>query len=203
MTHEEIEQKLTYLLDRQEIADVITTYCRAVDRLDREALNHAYHEDIVDDHGVFAGNREEFWDWVRPMHSEFHEVTQHVLSNQLVEIDGDTAHAETYVVFTGINRTGVPYSQIGGRYVDRLEKQEGCWKIVARMWIEEYELPAVNDREAVKRDQASTVGSIFGPRETAMMATRPTPKRDRTDPSYRRPLEVDENRLEKCRNFSE
>ena len=44
MTHEEIEQKLTYLLDRQEIADVITTYCRAVDRLDREALDRAYHE---------------------------------------------------------------------------------------------------------------------------------------------------------------
>jgi hypothetical protein len=30
-------------------------YSRAIDRLDRELLLSVYHEDAVDDHGVFVG----------------------------------------------------------------------------------------------------------------------------------------------------
>jgi hypothetical protein len=39
------------------------TYSRGIDRLDRELLMSVYHEDAIDDHGVFVGNREEFADW--------------------------------------------------------------------------------------------------------------------------------------------
>ena len=56
------KDQLQYLLDRQAIADVLVTYSRAIDRLDRDLLISVYHPDAIDDHGVFIGTREEFAD---------------------------------------------------------------------------------------------------------------------------------------------
>lgn len=203
MTPEEMQEKLTYLLDRQEIADVITMYTRAVDRLDREALDRAYHEDMIDDHGAFVGDRDEFWEWVHPLHSEFHVSTQHLVANQLVEIDGDVAHAETYFVLSAINRTGIPYSQVGGRYIDRLEKRDGRWSIMARNVLTDYVMPSVNTREAVESGEATANLDYRGPRQYAAIATRPQARRDRSDLSYARPLTIDAERLEAYRSFRE
>ena len=52
MTSDQLEQAVTYLLDRQAILDCLHTYCRAMDRLDRELLMTVYHEDAIDDHGL-------------------------------------------------------------------------------------------------------------------------------------------------------
>src|SRR5882672_11478300 len=96
---------LQQLLDRQAIQDCLMRYSRGVDRLDRELLLSAYHPDAVDDHGMFAGGRDAFVDWVIDMHSSTHLSQQHCLFNHTCELEGDVAHAETYYMFVGMNRT--------------------------------------------------------------------------------------------------
>jgi len=54
------------LVDRQKIYEVLTTYCRALDRCDVELMKTVYWEDRRDEHGVFDGNAQqfaEFMDW--------------------------------------------------------------------------------------------------------------------------------------------
>jgi hypothetical protein len=60
---EELERAVVALQDRQAIQDVLMTYSRGIDRLDRELLLSVYHDDAIDDHGVFVGSPEEFADW--------------------------------------------------------------------------------------------------------------------------------------------
>ena len=47
----------------------------------------------------------------------------------LYEIDGDVAHAETYWFYGAKNRDGSNWLA-GGRYLDRLERRDGAWRIV-------------------------------------------------------------------------
>jgi SnoaL-like domain len=203
MTIEEMQEKLTWLLDRQEIVDVLTTYTRAVDRHDEDLLYRAYHEDMIDDHGAFVGNREEFVDWAFNMQREHHAVTQHFITNHTIDIDGDVAHSEAYFLWIAVNRTGVPFTQVGGRYIDRLEKRDGHWYILARNVVTDWVMPTVNTREAVESGAAAANFDYRGPREYALIATRPGPHRDRNDISYARPLTIDQSRLETYRSFTE
>jgi ketosteroid isomerase-like protein len=58
---------------------------------------------------------------------------QHFITNQVVEVDGDTAHAITYW-FQGGNMTDRGKLEFGlfGHYVDRLEKVNGQWLFTRR-----------------------------------------------------------------------
>src|SRR5258706_5309876 len=85
------------LLDEQAIRKLLFDYCHAVDRCDAEALAATFHEDATDDHGIFTGTAKDFVKWVIPFLLENYLSTTHPLSNIRLRIDGDVAHAETYV----------------------------------------------------------------------------------------------------------
>jgi hypothetical protein len=189
MTPEELERTVTELADRQAIRDVLMTYSRGIDRLDRELLISLYHEDAIDDHGVFVGTREEFADWAIAMHTATHLSQQHCIFNFTCDLDGDVAHTETYYMFVGMNRTGTPMAMSGGRYIDRLEKRDGRWAIAARVCVRDWapleEIPDVMDQAAM------TVVKNLDERTKQLMRTGAQPSRDRTDVSYQRPLTID------------
>lgn len=132
---------LTELSDRQEIHDVLVRYCRAVDRGDLDLLLSVYHPDATDDHGMYSGNGHDFARWLlsRPGRAEL--VTQHHLTNSTVRCDGDVARAETYFVAVH-RRPGPPVSvgQFGGRYLDRLERRDGAWRIAHRVVVHDWSL---------------------------------------------------------------
>lgn len=195
MTLEEMQQKLTYLLDRQEIQDVVTRYCRGVDRLDREMVMSAYHPDAIDDHTMFVGSPDQFWEWVQNMHSTHHSATQHMIGNHLAEIDGDVAHCETYLSYSGMNKTGAPFSAIGGRYIDRMEKRDGRWGIVARQYIVDWVAPSINTIEGSKTPEGGANYDCLVPFEFKVAETAPQASRDKNDPSYLRPVNVDPARV--------
>jgi ketosteroid isomerase-like protein len=184
---EELEEIVRELHDRRQIHDCLMTYSRAVDRLDRELLLSVYHEDGIDDHGVFVGGPEAFADWVIGMHSAAHLSHQHCQFNYTCELDGDVAHTETYYMFVGLNRRGTPLAMSGGRYIDRLEKREGRWAISARLCLRDWaplaEIPDV-------LDQSSMTVVLLDAATKARMRAGPQPARDRSDPSYLRPLQV-------------
>lgn len=177
MDQEELVATVRHLKDRQEIHDVLVRYCRAVDRLDRELLLSCYHDDAIDDHAIFVGSREEFADWAFGLHERYQRVTQHVITNHSCEIDGNVAHTETYYMFAGMNTVAPPLTVCGGRYVDRFERRDGHWAIAQRMSLLEWE--GVPGEIFVQREAT-------GPAEHGHHSTR-----DRTDPSYRRPLQVE------------
>lgn len=169
------------LQDRQDILDCIHNYCRGVDRFDRELLLSVYHEDAIDDHGIFAGHPGPFADWALALHGEMQYVTQHIVTNHVCELEGDVAHCETYWMFAAMNTSGAPLSLGGGRYIDRFERRQGRWAIAARKCILDWggvpgesNIPA----EALAAFNETGIGS-----------------RDRNDPSYERPLSIAADRI--------
>jgi ketosteroid isomerase-like protein len=159
--------------DRQAILDCLHRYTRGIDRHDRELMLSAYHPDAWDDHGAASGTAAEFVNWAIKWHGEFQTRHQHIITNHTVEIDGDTAHGETYYMFWGINREGPPTLAFG-RYVDRFEKRNGRWAIAYRICINEHNTHGVT---AILPQEWQEALDSTGPNA-----------RSRQDVSYRRPL---------------
>lgn len=132
--------KLTKLIARQEIADVILRYARGIDRMDFDLVRDCYHPDAFDDHGSFAGGVEEFIDFVKSFLVRW-TATQHFMGNMLIEVDGDVARAETYAVAYHRREDGQGNGKddvFGVRYVDRFENRSGEWRIAHRVVATEW-----------------------------------------------------------------
>ncbi|MFT5481840.1 MAG: hypothetical protein ACI9GW_000485 [Halieaceae bacterium] len=125
------DARLEKVLDRQDILDCLIRFSRAMDRFDRNLFLSAFHPDAVISAGEFVGGPEEIYDWASDLHEQGQSATQHNLLNHSCDIDGEVAHAETYYLFIGRNRDESNW-MAGGRYVDRLERREGKWKIALR-----------------------------------------------------------------------
>ena len=98
---EKTERALRVLLDKQEIHEVLMRYCRGIDRCDAELLHSVYHPDATDDHGLFKGKAADFIPWALKALTR-DDNTSHYIANELIEVDGDVAHCESY--FFGIHR---------------------------------------------------------------------------------------------------
>ena len=133
----EREEKVQALLDKQDILECLTRFSRGMDRFDRDVFLSAFHPDATIAAGPFVGSAAECYDWAMPMHEAGQVSTQHNLLNVTYDIDGDTAHTETYYLFVGRNRDDSNWTA-GGRYVDRLERREGRWGIVLRTNVVEW-----------------------------------------------------------------
>jgi hypothetical protein len=123
--------RLDALLDKQDILECLTRFSRGMDRFDRDCYMSAFWKDATMAAGPFVGTPAECWDWAVPMHEAGQILTQHSLLNCTIDINGDEAHTETYYIFTGRNRDESLW-QAGGRYVDRLERRDGEWRIMMR-----------------------------------------------------------------------
>jgi hypothetical protein len=167
------EERLQQLLDRQEIHDCLTRFSRGMDRFDRDLFLSAFHADATVAAGPFVGSPGECYDWAMPMHEAGQVSTHHSLLNVTYDIDGDTAHTETYYLFVGRNRDESNW-MAGGRYVDRLERRNGEWRIALRTNVVEWS------------GVAPTMPLPFA--DVADIARNGSASRSREDISYRRPL---------------
>lgn len=191
MSVDQLTERVQGLLDRQEILDVVTRFARAADRLDRDLYLSTYHPDAEDDHAVFVGGREEFYDWMETTLREQRHSTHHFLGNHAVEIEDTVAHAETYFIASSLTRGRKPFSMVGGRYIDQLVKENGRWMILKRLVLTDWQLPVAEQPE----ESATASLEHFPPRERAVAESRELPHRDRADASYQRPLEISKERL--------
>ncbi|MEC9344078.1 MAG: nuclear transport factor 2 family protein [Pseudomonadota bacterium] len=123
------------LLDRRQIRDCIDRYSRGLDRHDDALLASAFHPDAIDNHGDWIGRLPEFIEWANyevhePLLQHNHHITTHT-----AEIDGDVAVAESYVIYV-LRLKDRKTVRVGcGRYVDRLERRNGEWRIALRQLI--------------------------------------------------------------------
>lgn len=137
--------------DRAEIYAVLVRYCRGVDRRDPDMIRSTYHPDAYDDHGTYKGDLDGFITFVdREVYSRF-RTTMHKLGQALIEIDGDVATSECYAICHHVqaeNGQDTSDSVMGIRYLDRLERRNGEWRIARRElrweWIRSDSLEALD-----------------------------------------------------------
>jgi len=165
--------RLEQLLDRQDIVDCLTRFSRGMDRFDREVFLSAFHSDAVIAAGPFVGGPVQLFEWASRLHEQGQSATHHNLMNITCDIDGDVAHTETYYLFVGRNRDETNWIA-GGRYIDRLERRAGEWKVALRTNAIEWS------------GMVPTMGIPFA--DVPDIYLNGTPSRDKQDPSYRRPL---------------
>jgi hypothetical protein len=131
---------LQTLIDRAEIRDVVVRLARGEDRRDGELIRTCYWPDAMNDFGSFVGGFDQYIAWVVPGDPNF-PVTQHALGQTYIELAGETAVSETHVAsyHRVKGETQDRDTMIGGRYVDRMEKRDGEWRIAHRTLIYDWE----------------------------------------------------------------
>jgi hypothetical protein len=164
---------LEQLLERQSILDCLTRFSRGMDRFDRALFLSAFHSDATIAAGPFVGGPDALYDWAASLHEHGQVATHHNLLNHSCDIDGDVAHTETYYLFVGRNRDDSNWVA-GGRYIDRLEKRAGEWRIALRTNVIEWS------------GMVPTLPIPF--RDVPGIERNGLPARDGSDPSYQRPL---------------
>lgn len=198
---EELAAIVGEMQDREAIWQCLLRYSRGVDRFDRDLILSAYHPDAIDDHGKFVGGPEEFVEWAMRQHTGAHLGHTHNLFNHTCELSGDMAHAETYFMFAGMNRKGNPLVLNGGRYLDRMEKRDGQWRIAYRTVVRDWGL--MDERPNPDEQSSYTSTRAYLSAEVRdFMNECPPARRDTTDPSYQRPFEVSPERLESWKRLN-
>jgi len=161
------------LLAREEIHDVLKRYVRAVDRADADLMISCYHDDGVDDHGMFRGPARDFADFVCGERSKRYQATHHFIAPPNIRVSGDSAFVDTYCIAHQISapdEVGQRFDyMIGVRYLDRFERRAGRWLIAHRTAVFDWTYTVPIDEERARS---------FGPDWSIG-------SRDRLDPWYR------------------
>lgn len=132
-SHIMTDSALDALISRAAIMDLVCAYARAADRGDAELMASIFHEDAVVMCGIANGNGEAFAQAITQFVTANLERCFHSTSNSWIEIDGDGAVGEHYVI--AHMTTGDNDIMTGGRYIDRYERREGVWKISNRSFV--------------------------------------------------------------------
>lgn len=134
---------LDELIAKDEIRDLLHRYCRAVDRCDDDLLDQLYHADATEDHGRVIGSAAEFRVHALARLRDQWTSTQHVLGSVLIELDGEVAFSEAYLLAFHVRRAEIDGRRLldvlGARYVDRLERRDGAWRIAHRVVVKDWQ----------------------------------------------------------------
>ena len=131
-----LEAALRELADKHEIEQVIAAHGRGIDRSDNALMAGCYHPGATVEYGVFAGPAADFCAMVTGQPVD-RPPTTHRTSNVWIRVDGEKAVAESYGLGyrDETDDDGRMQRLMGGRYLDRLEKRGGAWKIVRRIFV--------------------------------------------------------------------
>jgi hypothetical protein len=132
--------------DRLEIRDVCVRYGWAIDTKDWELLDTCFtagaHLDYTSNPGGKAGPYPEVRAWLAKVMSAF-PVTQHLMANTDIVLDGDRAKVRTMVTNPqgAATREGpLHFFYVGARYDDDFVRTPDGWKIARRvettLWFE-------------------------------------------------------------------
>ena len=127
---------ITEVADRLAIAETLALYCRGIDRCDGEQLAAVFTPDALIDYGEGARPVGEVIPGLMAGLGTM-RLTQHNISNTVMRIAGETARAETNCVALHLipGPEGEIELVVGGRYLDRLVKREGRWRIAERLYV--------------------------------------------------------------------
>lgn len=172
-----LRSQLATVQDRQAIYDVMVRYTYALDCHDWDVLqNEVFHPDAIVDYGntsfgAIAGSTRFLVEQLKPIYDREYHWHYHFIGNHSAEVHGDTAQAQTYCVTFSLRKDGKGIRSLTLRYLDRLEKREGKWKLSLRRMVldAQSEIPAKGEGVSERRW-------------------------DRTDPSYQNPFVIPPDR---------
>ncbi|OBI26409.1 nuclear transport factor 2 family protein [Mycolicibacter terrae] len=130
--------------DERDIERALIRFARAMDDRDWEGLSQILADDAV---GELGTGRLEGSAAIIELIRGFLDncgVTQHLLGNVLVDVDGDRATSRAYVQDLHLSRSNPDLTfHTLGDYHDRWERRDGRWRLVERI-----------------KDNRGTVGSL-------------------------------------------
>lgn len=132
---EEIKQlraTVAYMKDRQDILDCIVRNSRGNDRFNADLVASSYHADGFHEVGSNTIPGPKYGEHANHAHGAMCDQNMHHVTMHSCEIDGNVAHAESYVIGLFLDKGGETSRILSGRYIDRLEKRDGKWGILAR-----------------------------------------------------------------------
>jgi hypothetical protein len=179
----DLDPQVRHLKDRRDIFDVSKRYTRGADRHDKDLVRSAFWPEATISFGT-PMSREEYVEWEEGVLAGY-AAHQHHVTGQTVEVDADTAHVESYVIYFLVPRDRTA-DEVGpatlgraattekthlgsGRYVERWERRGGEWKILVREYVEDLSLKG-------ETEDLCTDGRCLG-------------SWDKSDLSYIRPLQ--------------
>ena len=184
---------LQKVIDRQEITDVLYRYARGADRLDIDMFRTFFWEDGGYEDSIVDGQAKDFVpSLIGETVRNFFEVTQHFITNVRIDFEGpNLAFSECYFLAFHVvpsNREaltavigpermaemGGDYSRryeifVAGRYLDRLERRTGEWRVKKRRFVCDW--TSTGPASGIGKNGLAALWTLFG-------------SRDRSDPSY-------------------
>jgi hypothetical protein len=170
---ERLERELQHLKDREAILDCLVRTSRGNDRFDKDLITGSYHAEGQHELGRKIISGQQYGDHANEAHAVISEANLHNVTMHSCEIDGDVAHAESYVIGLFADKGAAMSRILAGRYIDRLERRDGTWRIVLRRATVEIAM----EGRAILPNGKGVLGSGY------LKGSR-----DRSDPSYARPL---------------
>jgi len=172
----ELKRQVHILTEREKIREVLQRYARGLDRHDLELEQSAFWPNAEISYGTLSERRDAFIRWGNETHALYTARHEHHLTTQTIDLDldGEVAHVESYVIYL-LREKDEKNTMVGGaRYIDKLERRHGEWRIALREF-----LPDILFR----------ANSIFAG-EFALTRCPPSGEGrwDRSDLSYQRPL---------------
>ena len=144
--------------DRMQIQDLLFRLVRAVDRRDYESLRAGFHPGSTDHHGAYVGDVDGYIAFSRERNAAI-PASMHNLGNILIEfVSEHLALVESYVWSVQLYPpearaalqqfiSGPPPAAPDGvnslgcaRYVDRIERRDGAWKVIRRTVLMDWRL---------------------------------------------------------------
>ena len=128
--------ELSAIVARENIRDCLARLARGEDRRDAALISECFWSDAAVEFGIFAGTFDAYLAWVTPGAPSI-PVTLHTLGQSLIELSGDKAAVETHV--SAYHRIDFGETEhdvfLGGRYLDRMERRDGQWRIAHRTML--------------------------------------------------------------------
>lgn len=137
MTHRS-PRTLAEIADRFEIQDLLTRYCHAIDTRAWDDLDTVFTPDATIDYTAAGGVRGAFPEvkaWLAEVLPRF-AMTQHLVTNHDIRVDGDRATSRVYVHNPMGSRNAEGTLDVfffGGWYNDQLIRTPAGWRITARV----------------------------------------------------------------------
>lgn len=155
------ELEVETLLAKQAIRDVLSRYCRGLDRMDKPMSYSVFHENATAHYyDIYEGTGHGFIDWVWKSHENMRSHS-HQINNVLIEVDGDSAVSEAYVTVLLQMREDLAKKPTEitarGRYLDKWKKVNGTWAITERIHVIDaqamYFPDSISKSEESRRDE--------------------------------------------------
>lgn len=161
-----------FVAARLAIQDLIHRWCRAIDRLDFDAMRDIFHPGAIDNHNHYHGDIPGLLLWIENRHEKI-TFSMHMVGNMVIEFSSPTAAlSETYVWCIqrypadakealvgltggaqGVDGQGMDLMACS-RYLDRHEKRDGEWRVAQRTVVTDWKgLQPFDDTAPVPRPQ--------------------------------------------------